>query len=190
MLVSAYFYLKSFCVGYSVVADDMSVKSQVDTVKQQLQELIDLTSESDDHEPDITTRLKFLAEQISLLFVSQSRYSSDTLLIAFRFFAISASVYNRLRSNVLTLQHIKRLSSVFLLSGGLHESAHFLYLQQKAQLMKPYERHVILLLDEIYVEPKTTYKGGSLQGMQPAFSASRLYKLYKRHSDTLLSPSI
>ena len=61
--------------------------------------------------------------------------------------------------------YIKCLSSVFSLSGGLHESDHFLYLQQKAQLMEPYERHVVLLLDEIYVEPKTTYKGGSLSGM-------------------------
>ena len=67
------------------------MKSQADTVKQQLQELIALTN-SDDHEPDVTTRLKFLAEQISLQFMSQPRYSSDTLLIAFRFLAISASV--------------------------------------------------------------------------------------------------
>ena len=99
----------------------------------------------------MTTRLKFLAEQISLLFMSQSRYSSETLLIAFRFFAISASVYGRLRS-VLTLPHvsyIKRLSSVFSLSGGLDESDHAQYLKHKAQLMEPHERQVILLLDEI-----------------------------------------
>ena len=87
--------------------------------------------------------------------MSQSRYSSETLLIAFRFFAISASVYSRLRS-VLTLPHvsyIKRLSSVFSLSGGLDESDHAQYLKHKAELMDPHERQVILLLDEIYVEP-------------------------------------
>jgi len=152
----------------SVSADDRSVKSQADIVKQHLQELIDLTNESDEYEPDVTTRLKFLAEQISLLFMSQSRYSSETLLIAFRFFAISASVYSRLRSTMLTLPHVsyvKRLSSVFSLSGGLQESDHFLYLKHKAQLMEPHERHVMLLLDEIYVKPKTTYKGGSLTRM-------------------------
>ena len=74
--------LKCHFASDSVVADNMSVKSQVDTVKDQLQQLIDLTTESDDYEPDVTTRLKFLAQQISLLFMSQSRYSSDTLLIA------------------------------------------------------------------------------------------------------------
>ena len=176
----------------SVVADDMSVKSQADTVKQQLQQLIDLTSESDDYEPDVTTRLKFLAEQISLLLMSQSRYSSDTLLIAFRFFAISASVYNRLRSTVLTLPHvsyIKRLSSVFSLSGGLHESDHFQYLQQKAQLMEPHERHVILLLDEIYVEPKTTYKGGSLSGMASNIPSEQASTVQTFMLCSLLSPN-
>ena len=160
----------SHFASVTVAAADVSVKSQADTVKQQLQELIALTNESDDYEPDVTTRLKFLAEQISLLFMSQSRYSSETLLIVFRFFAISASVYSRLRSTMLTLPHVsyvKRLSSVFSLTGGLQENDHFLYLKHKAQLMEPHERHVMLLLDEIYVEPKTTYmyKGGSLTGM-------------------------
>jgi len=31
--------------------------------------------------------------------------------------------------------------------------------------MEPHERHVILLLDEIYVKSKATYKGGSVTGM-------------------------
>ena len=159
--------LLSHFASVAATADELSVKVQADTIKQQLNQLIDLINDSDDYEPDVTTKLKFLAEQISLLFMAQSRYSLETLLIAFRFFAISASVYSRLRS-VLTLPHvsyIKRLSSVFSLSGGLDESDHAQYLKHKAQLMEPHERQVILLLDEIYVEPKTTYKGGCLTGM-------------------------
>jgi len=90
------------------------VKVQTDTIKQQLDQLIDLINDSDDYEPDVTTRLKFLAEQISLLFMSQSRYSSESLLIAFRFFAISASVYSRLRS-VLTLPHVIHINLTVLI---------------------------------------------------------------------------
>jgi len=160
--------LLSHFASLAVTADEMSVTVQADTVKQQLNEFIELTSNSDDYEPDVTTRLKFLAEQIHYLSCScQSHYSSETQLIAFRFFAISASVYSHLRS-VLTLPHvsyIKCLSSVFSLSGGLDESDHAGYLKHKAQLMEPHERQVILRLDEIYVEPKTTYKGGCLTGM-------------------------
>jgi len=67
-------------------------------------------------------------------------------------------MYSRLRS-VITLPHvsyIKRLSGVFSLSGGLDDSDHAEYLKHKAQLMEPHERQVILLLDQIYVEPRTT----------------------------------
>ena len=87
------------------------------------------------------------------------------MVIAFRFFAISASVYRRLRSTVLSLPHdsyLKRLSSVFSLSGELNDSSHVEYLKQKAALLQPHERRVLLLLDEIYVTPKTSFKGGCL----------------------------
>jgi len=56
--------LLSHFASLAVTADEMSVTVQADTVKQQLNELIDLTSDSDDYEPDMTTGLKFLAEQI------------------------------------------------------------------------------------------------------------------------------
>jgi hypothetical protein len=129
-----------------------------------------MTDVSDDYryDPNVSSRLQFLREQISLLFKSQMRYSAEVLIIAFRFFAISASVYRRLRSTVLSLPHVsylKRLSSVFSLSGELNDSSHCEYLKQKAGLRQPHERHVILLLDEIYVAPKTSFKGGCLSGM-------------------------
>jgi hypothetical protein len=133
-----------------------------------LNELIGMIDESDEYEPNITSRLQFLREQISLLFMPQMRNSSEVLIIAFRFFAIYAPIYRRLRSTVLTLprmSYLKRLSSVFSLSGELNDSSHLEYLRQKAALLQPHERHVILLLDEIYVAPKTSFKGGCLTGM-------------------------
>jgi len=184
--------LMSHFASVSVGVDVSSVKSQADIVKQHLQELIELANNSDDYEPDVVSRLKFLSEQISLLFMSQLRYSSETFLISFRFFAISASVYNRLRSTVLTLPHvsyIKRLSSVFSLSGGLHESDHAVYLKHKAQLLEPHELHVMLLLDEIYVEPKTTYKGGSLTGMASNIPSEQASTVQTFMMCSLLSPN-
>ena len=97
--------LLSHFASVAATADEMSVTVQADTVKQQLNELIELTSDSDHYEPDVITRLKFLAERISLMLTSQSHYSLETLLIAFHFFSTSASVYNHLHS-VLTLPHV------------------------------------------------------------------------------------
>ena len=37
---------------------DVSLNAQTETVKQQLQDLIELTNDSDDYEPDVTTRRK------------------------------------------------------------------------------------------------------------------------------------
>jgi hypothetical protein len=146
----------------------LTVKEQLCVVEQDLKELIQLVSDCDDYDANVCTRLTFLAEQFSLLFMLQPRYSAETMLIAFRFFAISGNIYNRLRLSVLSLPHVsylKRLSTVFSLSGGLDENTHYEYLKQKAELLQEHDRHVILLLDEIYVEPKTTYKGGCVTGM-------------------------
>ena len=71
-----------------------------------LQDLIQVTAANEQINDNTVSRLKFLCEQLSLMFTSEfsaSRYSADTLLTAFRLFVISASVYNRLRSSVLTL---------------------------------------------------------------------------------------
>jgi hypothetical protein len=100
----------------------LSVKDHVKIVDLALKELVEMVDESDEFEPSVTTRLQLLYEQILLLFKSQVRYSSDTLIIAFRLFPLSASVYRRLRSLVLSLPHVsylKRLSSVFSLSDEL-----------------------------------------------------------------------
>jgi len=144
----------------------VSVQSRVNTIVRHLQDLIEVTV-ADQFNDDVVSRLKFLCEQVLLLFMSASRYSADTLLIAFRLFVISASVYNRLRSSVLSLPHVsylKRLSSVFTLSSGLHDNEHAHYLREKVQVLQPHERHVMLLFDEIYVNPQTTFKGGSISG--------------------------
>jgi hypothetical protein len=146
-----------------------TVNDQVALVEQALTELHNLVNDNDDYDADVADRLQFLSEQISLLFTKQKRYSCLIISIAFRFFAVSLSVYNRLRDTVLTfpnVSYLKRLSSVLSVSGGLNDSdSHITYLKQKAELIQPRERHVMLLLDEIYVQPRATYKGGHVIGM-------------------------
>jgi hypothetical protein len=47
----------------------------------------------------------------------------------------------------------------------LDDNSHAVYLKRKAELLAPHERNVILLLDEIYIDPKTSYKGGCITGL-------------------------
>jgi hypothetical protein len=54
--------------------------------------------------------------------------------------------------------------SVFTFSGDSTDD-HMTYLKEKAAHLMPHERRVILLLDEIHVNSKLSYKGGCLVGM-------------------------
>ena len=159
--------LSSLLSHFSADVGHLSVKEQIEVVKQDISDLMQMITDSDDYGADLLARLSFLSEQISLLFASKMKYSADMLCIAFRFFAASATVYRRLCGTILTLpsvSYLKRLSTVFSLSGRLNENSHVTYLRQKAEMLKDHERHVILLLDEIYVEPKASYKGGCITG--------------------------
>lgn len=112
-------------------------------------------------------RLKFLSEQVSLLFATPPRYSTDLMLFAFRMFALSSSYYQRLRDSILSLPHVsylRRLSSVLSVHGGFEDNNHAAYLKSKSDALEPHERIVILMLDEIHVDPQTTYRGGVLHG--------------------------
>jgi THAP domain/Transposase protein len=172
--------------------DSFSVTDQVALVDQCLKELTDVLTDSDECEPDVLTRLKFLHEQILLLFMKQKRYSAETTLAGFRFFALSGSVYRRLRDSLLTLPHIsymKRLSSVFSLSDGVADSTHAEYLKHKAKLLQPHEKHVILLLDEIYVEPKQTFKGGYVSGFAANSPLDQASTVQTFMLSSLLSPN-
>jgi hypothetical protein len=75
-----------------------------------------------------------------------------------------------IREKILILpnmSYLKRLSAVFKTDDSCNQelSAHYVYLKNKAELLQLHERHVILLLDEIHVNQKSVYKGGSIVGM-------------------------
>jgi len=61
--------------------------------------------------------------------------------------------------------YVRKMSLVVSIKGDIEECGHVAYLKDKAGLLQQYERHVILMLNEIHFNPKTFYEGGSLQGM-------------------------
>ena len=103
-----------------------------------------------------------------LLFNVQHRYSPHTLVFAFQLLCVSRAGYELVHDRVLTLSHIsylRKLLSIFCMQVDAHDTGHVVYLREKAKVLQEHERHVVLLLDEIHVNPKTTYKGGSLLGV-------------------------
>ena len=158
-------YLQNVCSGHNVVT--VTVDERVQSVVNSMKELIHATEK--DENDKVEFGLKFLLEQLQLLFAAQKRYSPDCLLLAFSIFCSSRSAYIYLRDRCLTLPHtsyLRQLSSCFSHCSKTltDDDSHFVYLKQKCSLLNENERHCVMMLDEIYVSPKVAYKGGRLEG--------------------------
>ncbi|XP_077489630.1 uncharacterized protein LOC144100615 [Amblyomma americanum] len=116
--------------------------------------------------------LRFLKEQLHLLNRERTafRYSSELVILSSIFFTISPHAYKFVRSSgKLILPHpctITRLCNKYNVSPAAEQSDQgFLsYITKKANLLKPHERTVTLMMDEIYIQQYFEYKGGSLTG--------------------------
>ena len=111
--------------------------------------------------------VRHVVQQLDLLQQCKTKYCGDYLHWAFQVFSLSPSAYGFLRDSTLMLPHpvyLRKLSSCFTVEPGTECNAHLTYLTKKCQLLEPHERYVTMLLDEIYVQPKVSYKGGTVKG--------------------------
>lgn len=116
----------------------------------------------------IYSKLSFLEEQLKLLLVHKSKYSSDLLSLSYLLQNHSPSAYTFLQdSECLTLpskRHLQRLSSSF--SNNPDESAMLQYLSVKVNGLTPQERLVIINIDEIHSSKKVEFSGGQCYGTE------------------------
>ena len=111
--------------------------------------------------------VQFIILQLQLLLTEQKRYSAEFVRWSFQIFSLSPTAYNCLRDSCILLPHptyLRTLSKCFAVEPGTECNAHFAYLAQKARLLSEHERHVTLLVDEIYCNPKVSYKAGTVEG--------------------------
>ena len=60
--------------------------------------------------------------------------------------------------------YLLNLLYCFTVEPGTECSNRITYLTTKCQLLEPHEHYVTMLLDEIYVQAKVSYKGGTIKG--------------------------
>jgi len=112
--------------------------------------------------------LKFIAEQISLLFTSkhQRRYSTELLMVAYIVFATSSRAYERLmEENVIILPSTKTLRKITLnlsSKSGLDDKQ---YLRLRYSQLNAFDRNIIIMIDEIYLSKRIESSGGQLFGL-------------------------
>lgn len=143
-------------------AKNINLSDKIKYIQVMLGEIIDKNENN-----EIKLRFQFISEQLGLLVSKRTSYSSDLLLTAATFFFSFPAAYRFLRDlKLLVLPHMSYLKTFNLSSiDGCINRPLEMYLETKCQALKSYERLGILLLDEIYVKPKITYKGNKVVGM-------------------------
>ena len=96
-----------------------------------------------------------------MTYVDEKKYSSETIARAFEYFSILRTLYPRLRTDY-QLQSInlpKNLTSkINTTSDDEFLKAYFF------QKCPQQQRNILLIIDEIYVKPQLTYRGGNVFG--------------------------
>ena len=116
----------------------------------------------------LQTKIKFIAEQVSLTTQGHPRYSTDTLIWSSLLYNSSPSNYRFMReSNTLNLPHPKYLQKIInkkvTLEPGLSQDQVNL-MRERYRMITDREKLVNLLIDEIHVQPEVNYSGGVITG--------------------------
>lgn len=122
----------------------------------------------------------FVLEQLHLALLGKKlKYSQQLYKFSLRMYLTSFCGYKILRGfNILTLPHPRNLRK--LASGLYHDSGNCNptndYLKKRISSLSSNDRFVNLLVDEIYLDPQLTFKGGKLIGASVEGSATDIAK--------------
>lgn len=134
--------------------------------------LLDDISSGELLEDEKADAVMFLKEQCHLLLKRNNavRYSPELLVLCSILYTISPHGYRFLRSSgKIVLPHpatIKRVCATHDVSPlkEQNEEGFLRYMKRRASLLKPHERNVTLMVDEIHLQQFFQYKGGSITG--------------------------
>lgn len=113
--------------------------------------------------------IEFYIEQLELLQTNKHarRYSDSLIVFAFVVYSISSNAYSSMANqSVIQLPStrlLKRISNQQKASSGIIVSG---YLKLRVSRLNEMERHVILIIDEIYIAKRIELSGGAIIGAQ------------------------
>lgn len=117
------------------------------------------------------THLSFISEQLKLQTIPKERYrySANTMVISSIMFTISPHAYKYFRhSGCIILPHPETIKSVCnsYLSDPAAEDKQSLqkYARDIYKFLDDDDKYVVLLVDEIHIQPYVDYKGGNIVG--------------------------
>ena len=149
--------VKSWCENK---ADVLTTEDLLKTAILQLQEIVHSRPTA------FAELITFIIEQLKLILipVNARHYSNELLINAFLWHMTSPASYKVLR-NVFLLPTVRRLQQ---LSSGMNVEANTVnkqYLEIRTLPLKPYEKTVILMIDEIYTARRVEYSNGAFVGL-------------------------
>lgn len=117
---------------------------------------------------DKIKKVTFLMEQVELMTLMKNkiRYSNQTLLWCIKLLMQSSSSYKQLyESEIITIPHYRNLQKI--INQRSIKSVHknpLQYIEVNVNLLKDFEKIVVLQMDEIHINSLFSYKGGSIIG--------------------------
>lgn len=140
------------------------------TVQDNLQAINNLINniECQIEDESIIDKLSFCKEQINLALSKKISYCATILTWFASIFFSFPGAYKKIRqAKFLTMPHPKYLQTFTTKLGtgnsGL-DNSHYMYLKKKFTTLDDHTKTCNLMMDEIYVKPELTYKGGKLEG--------------------------
>lgn len=123
-----------------------------------------------DLDEDKQSMLDILIEQLQLINTPKERYRFSSLLLelALKIFLHSPSCYKAIRkTKLLILPHYSNLRKLASKLNVCNPSYNVKsnYLEKRLSVLTPVEKYVNLLLDEVYISPELSFKGGKLTGL-------------------------
>ncbi|XP_042913759.1 uncharacterized protein [Parasteatoda tepidariorum] len=144
---------------------DKDVKIIINTVKEFLKSLLNVTSVCNDV-------ILFIIDQLSYIGDDKHayRYSAETLIFASLIYTISPNAYRFVRkSGNIILPHPNTIRNICLksnISPQFEQSDEYFlkYIQQKFKFLNEDDKTVLIMLDEIHIKEYFDYKSGNIVG--------------------------
>ena len=129
----------------------------------------------DDSDEHVFRSVEFLLEQLRLICKHKNarRYSAELIVFCYSIYAASASAYKTVISQeILCFPSVRLLIKLTRNIDSNEGICSDKYLTMRSSKLKDFQKHVVLIIDEIYVSSRVEYSAGKIIGQNAGASIS------------------